>query len=176
MFSEAEIDSLVRLVKSSLPHSIGLDDVIKASLHCVSRKDKKDKIYLVTAHAPAGTKYVIKVHWGPRIAKRLASMVRSTGLCEPKDIQELVAKITAEKVSGREGYVRKAWRQILTPEAMQALAAELAVAVPSRAAKPKRASSSTRSVTSSRRRRRARATSAKPRRSRVGESHARSSR
>ena len=175
MFSEAEIDSLVRLVKSSLPTALGLGDVIKASLHCANRKDKKDKIYIVTAHAPAGTQHVIKVHWGPRLAKRLASMVRSTGLCSPKEIQEAVAKIAAEKVNGREGYVRKAWRQLLTPEAMRALAAELAVDLPSQAAQPKRARNSTRSVASSKGRRRAGTKLAKTQRSRDSASSARSS-
>ena len=88
-----------------------------------------DRIYIVTAHSPGGSDFVIKTHWGPRDAKRLASMVKKTGVGHA-DIRKVVDAIAAEKTRGAEGYTRKPWKSLLTIEAMRAMAAELAVEMP----------------------------------------------
>ena len=72
---------------------------------------------------------MIKTHWGPRDAKRLASMVKKTGVSNG-DVRRIVNAIAAEKTRGAEGYKIKPWKSILTIEAMRAMAAELAVEMP----------------------------------------------
>lgn len=129
MFRRAEIDALVQVVRNGCAKPLGLGDVIQASLHCSDQKGNKDKIYIVTAHSPGGSDYVIKTHWGPRDAKRLASMVKKTGVGDA-DIRKIVHAIAAEKTRGAEGYKSKPWRSLLTIEAMRAMAAELAVEMP----------------------------------------------
>ena len=129
MFRQQEIDALVHVVRSGCAKAAGLGDVIQASLHCLNPKGNKDKIYIVTAHSPGGSDYVIKTHWGPRDAKRLASMIKKTGVGDA-DIRKIVHAIAAEKTRGAEGYKAKPWRSLLTNEAMRAMAAELAVEMP----------------------------------------------
>jgi hypothetical protein len=129
MFRREELDALVEVVKRGCARAPGLGDVIQASLHCFVPKKNMDRIYIVTAHSPGGADYVIKTHWGPRDAKRLASMVKKTGVGE-SDIRKVVDAIAAEKTRGAEGYTRKPWRSLLTLEAMRAMAAELAVEMP----------------------------------------------
>ena len=73
---------------------------------------------------------MIKTHWGPRDAKRLASMVKKTGVAGDADIRKMVLAIAAEKTRGTEGYKPKPWKSLLTIEAMRAMAAELAVEMP----------------------------------------------
>ena len=82
------------------------------------------------AHAPAGAQYVIKTHWGARQAKRLASMVKTSGIATEKEIKKAVKDIVDEKTKGAERYLAKAWKSLLTDDAMRALAAELAVEMP----------------------------------------------
>jgi len=130
MFGIDEIESIVEVVNSSLPKPVGLGDVIRASLHCFDPKANKDKIYIVTAHAPAGAEYVIKTHWGARQAKRLASMVKTSGIATEKEIKKAVKDIVDEKTKGAERYLAKAWKSLLTDDAMRALAAELAAEMP----------------------------------------------
>jgi len=130
MFGVDEIESIVEVVGSSLPKPVGLGDVIRSSLHCFDPKANKDKIYIVTAHAPAGGQYVIKTHWGSRQAKRLASMVKMSGIAAADEIKKAVKEIVDEKTKGAERYVAKAWKSLLTVDAMRALAAELAVEMP----------------------------------------------
>ena len=127
VFGMDEIGAIVKVVKSSLPKPIRLADVIRASLHCFEPKAKKDKIYLVTAHAPTGSEYVIKTHWGGRHALRLASMVKKSGILSVGEIKKAVKDIVDEKTRGSERYVAKAWKSLLTLDAMRALAAELGV-------------------------------------------------
>ncbi len=119
----------MHVVRSGCAKAPGLGDVIQASLHCLDPKGNKDKIYIVTAHTPGGSDYVIKTHWGPRDAKRLASMVKKTGVSNA-DVRRIVSAIAAEKTRGAEGYKIKPWKSILTIEAMRAMAAELAVEMP----------------------------------------------
>ena len=129
MFQQEEIDTLVQLVRGGCAKAPRLGDVIQASLHCLDQKGNKDKIYIVTAHSPGGSDYVIKTHWGPRDAKRLASMVKKTGVGDA-DIRKIVHAIAAEKTRCAEGYKPKPWKSLLTIEAMRAMAAELAVEMP----------------------------------------------
>ncbi len=137
MFRREEIDALVHVVRSGCAKAPGLGDVIQASLHCLDPVGNKDKIYIVTAHSPGGSDYVIKTHWGPRDAKRLASMVKKTGVGDA-DIRKIVNAIAAEKTRGAGGYKRKPWKSLLTNEAMRAMAAELAVELP-KACRPDKA-------------------------------------
>ena len=130
MFQREEIDPLVEVVRNGCAKALGLGDVIQASLHCLDPKRNRDKIYIVTAHSPGGSDYVIKTHWGPRDAKRLASMVKKTGVASDADIRKMVLAIAAEKTRGTEGYKPKPWKSLLTIEAMRAMAAELAVEMP----------------------------------------------
>jgi len=130
MFRREEIDALVQVVRNGCAKALGLGDVIQASLHCLDPKRNRDRIYLVTAHSPGGSDYVIKTHWGPRDAKRLASMVKKTGVAGDADIRKMVLAIAAEKTRGTEGYKSKPWKSLLTIEAMRAMAAELAVEMP----------------------------------------------
>ena len=129
MFRREEIDALVHVVRSGCAKAPGLGDVIQASLHCLDPKGNKDKIYIVTAHTPGGSDYVIKTHWGPRDAKRLASMVKKTGVSNAY-VRRIVNAIAAEKTRGAEAYKKKPWKSLLTIEAMRAMAAELAVEMP----------------------------------------------
>jgi len=129
MFQREDLDALVQVVRRGCAKAPGLGDVIQASLHCFNPKDNKDKIYIVTAHSPGGSDYVIKTHWGPREAKRLASMVKKTGVGDA-DIRKIVHAIATEKTRSAEGYEPKPWRSLLTIEAMRAMAAELAVEMP----------------------------------------------
>lgn len=130
IFNREEIGSLVQVVRNGCSRATELGDVIHASLHCFNPKRNKDKIYVVTAHSPGGSEFVIKTHWGPRDAKRLASMVKKTGVVGDTEIKKIVQAITSEKMTGKEAYKRKSWKSLLTTEAMQALAAELAVGMP----------------------------------------------
>jgi hypothetical protein len=129
MFQREDLDALVQVVMRGCAKAPGLGDVIQASLHCFNPKGNKDKIYIVTAHSPGGSDYVIKTHWGPREAKRLASMVKKTGVGDA-DIRKIVHAIATEKTRSAEGYKPKPWRSLLTIEAMRAMAAELAVEMP----------------------------------------------
>lgn len=129
MFRQEELDALVQVVRSGCAKAPGLGDVIQASLHCLDPKGNKDKIYIVTAHSPGGSEYVIKTHWGARDAKRLASMVKKTGVGDA-EIKKIVHAIATEKTRGGEGYKPKPWKSLLTNEAMRAMAAELAVEMP----------------------------------------------
>ena len=120
----------MHVVRNACAKPPGLKNVIRASLHCYQPKQNKDKIYLITAHSPGGTEYVVKTHWGPRDAKRLASMVKVSGLTSEAYIKAAVKAIVFEKTRGPEGYQRKPWRSLLTDDAVSAMAAELAVAAP----------------------------------------------
>lgn len=142
MFRQEEIEALVQVVKSGCVKAPGLGDVIQASLHCFVPKKNMDRIYIVTAHSPGGSDYVIKTHWGPRDAKRLASMVKKAGVGDA-DIRKIVRAIAAEKTRSAEGYKPKPWRSLLTTEAMLAMAAELAVEMPG-TRRPRTASSARR--------------------------------
>lgn len=130
MFGHKEMDALVQVVRNACEKPPGLKDVIRASLHCHHPEQNKDKIYLITAHSPGGSEYIIKTHWGPRDAKRLASMVKKSGLTSESEIKTTVKAIVREKTQGKEGYQRKPWRSLLTVAAMTAMAAELAVEPP----------------------------------------------
>jgi len=164
MFRREEIDALVHVVRSGCAKAPGLGDVIQASLHCLDPKGNKDKIYIVTAHTPGGSDYVIKTHWGPRDAKRLASMVKKTGVSNA-DVRRIVNAIAAEKTRGAEAYKKKPWKSLLTIEAMRAMAAELAVEMPQ--IRPPRAAPAARGATSQPARRLARKSrTMKPRTSR----------
>ncbi len=160
MFRREEIDALVHVVRRGCAKAPGLGNVIQASLHCFDPKENKDKIYIVTAHSPGGSEYVIKTHWGPRDAKRLASMVKKTGVADA-DIRKIVNAIAAEKTRGAEGYKAKPWRSLLTIEAMRAMAAELAVEMPQ--ARRPRAAPAARGAKSQPARRLARPRARKPR-------------
>lgn len=165
MFQREDLDSLVQVVRRGCAKAPGLGDVIQASLHCVDPKVNKDKIYLVTAHSPGGSDYVIKTHWGPRDAKRLASMVKKTGVGDT-DIKKIVRAIATEKTRSAEGYKPKPWRSLLTIEAMRAMAAQLAVEMP--VVRRPRAAPATRRAKSQPTRgagRKSRGTARKPRRS-----------
>ena len=132
MYRRGELGDLVQVVKNACAKAPTLGDVIHASLHSFDRKLNRDRIYIVTAHAPGGTEYVIKTHWGPRDAKRLSSMVKKTGVSGEADIKKIVQAIVSEKKRGTEHYEAKPWRSLLTADAMRAMAAELAVEVPKR--------------------------------------------
>ena len=97
------------MVRSGCAKAPGLGDVIQASLHCLDPNGNKHKIYIVTAHTPGGSDYVIKTHWGPRDAKRRASMVKKTGVSNA-DVRRIVSAIAAEKTRGAEAYKKKPWK------------------------------------------------------------------
>lgn len=165
IFQREDLDALVQVVRRGCAKSPGLGDVIQASLHCFNPKGNKDKIYIVTAHSPGGSDYVIKTHWGPRDAKRLASMVKKTGVGD-KDIRKIVHAIATEKTRSAEGYQPKPWRSLLTIEAMRAMAAELAVEMPgTRRLRPASAARGAKPQPVRKAARKSRGTTRKPRRS-----------
>jgi len=129
MFPESELPRLVQFIESALPSPATLDDLIHSSLHCLRPEKNEDKIYLWTAHrGPQNSGFIVTAHWGPRLAKRLNSQIKGTGLGDEQAVSSLVESEKRQKL--KDGYKVKSHSRLLTAEAKAFLCAALGVEAP----------------------------------------------